>query len=124
MALLAHDDGLRAVVQEKLGLEWSPEQISARLRLEHPGHPGWHICHETIYQALYNPARGGLSRELTKKLRTGRPLRKRRRPPASARCGSWRPASSSPTGRRWWPAACASGTGRETSSWAATAVRP
>jgi IS30 family transposase len=37
------------------------------------------VCHETIYQALYNPAKGGLSRQLTKKLRTGRPLRKRRR---------------------------------------------
>jgi IS30 family transposase len=37
------------------------------------------VCHETIYQALYNGANGGLSRQLTKKLRTGRPLRKRRR---------------------------------------------
>lgn len=37
------------------------------------------MCHETIYQALYNGASGGLSRRLTKKLRTGRPLRKRRR---------------------------------------------
>lgn len=37
------------------------------------------MCHETIYQALYNGPKGGLSRELTKKLRTGRPLRKRRR---------------------------------------------
>jgi hypothetical protein len=37
-----------------------------------------HICHETIYQALYHGGRGGLSRQLTRRLRTGRPLRRRR----------------------------------------------
>ncbi len=37
------------------------------------------MCHETIYQALYHGGRGGLSRQLTHQLRTGRPLRKRRR---------------------------------------------
>lgn len=37
------------------------------------------MCHETIYQALYNGGNGGLSRQLTNWLRTGRPLRKRRR---------------------------------------------
>src|SRR5204863_4522750 len=78
---LALDEELRTVVQEKLHVEWSPEQISAWLRLEHPDRPTWHLCHETIYQAVYNPARGGLSRAITRKLRTGRPLRKRRRRP-------------------------------------------
>src|SRR4051794_40217538 len=37
------------------------------------------LCHETIYQALYPGGKGDLSRTLTKKLRTGRPLRKHRR---------------------------------------------
>lgn len=60
-------------------LEWSPEQIAAWLRTEYPDQPGWHVCHETIYQALCHGPRGGLSRQLTRKLRTGRPLRKRRR---------------------------------------------
>jgi IS30 family transposase len=76
---LATDADLRAVVQEKLELEWSPEQISAWLRLTHPDRPSWLVCHETIYRALYHGGTAGLSRELTKKLRTGRPLRKRRR---------------------------------------------
>lgn len=76
---LALDDELRAVVQGKLDVEWSPEQISGWLRSEHPDRATWHLCHETIYQAVYNPTRGGLSRQFTKKLRTGRPLRKRRR---------------------------------------------
>lgn len=79
---LAADPELRLAVQEKLDVEWSFEQISAWLRREHPERTGWHLCHETIYQAVYNPARGGLSRQLTKKLRTGRPLRRRRRRPA------------------------------------------
>ncbi len=78
-ARLASDNELRAIVQDKLELEWSPEQIAAHLREAFPERPGWHLCHETIYQALYRGARGGLSRKLTKRLRTGRPLRKRRR---------------------------------------------
>lgn len=76
---LAADPELREAVQRKLKLEWSPEQIAAWLRAEYPSRARWHVCHETIYQALYNGAKGGLSRQLTKKLRTGRPLRKRRR---------------------------------------------
>lgn len=76
---LVRDDGLRAVVQEKLELEWSPQQIAAWLRAEHSDKPGWHVCHETIYQALYYGGKGCLSRTLTQRLRTGRPLRKRRR---------------------------------------------
>ena len=36
---------------------------------------------ETIYQSLYVQGKGGLNRELTRHLRTGRTLRKPRRPP-------------------------------------------
>lgn len=79
------DQGLRVQVQAKLDLEWSPEQIAAHLRAAFPDNAGWHVCHETIYQALYKGSRGGLSRTLTKRLRTGRPLRKRRRRPEERR---------------------------------------
>jgi IS30 family transposase len=75
---IAGDQQLRRVVQAKLELEWSPEQIAAYLRREFPDRTRWHVCHETIYQALYRGT-SGLSRELTRRLRTGRPLRKRRR---------------------------------------------
>ena len=78
-ARLATDEELRSVVQAKLELEWSPEQIAAHLREVFPDRPDRQLCHETIYQALYRGARGGLSRKLTRRLRTGRPLRKRRR---------------------------------------------
>ncbi|MGK8558811.1 IS30 family transposase [Nocardia gipuzkoensis] len=76
---LMSDPELRAVVQAKLECEWSPEQISVWLRREHPGRRSWHVSHETIYQALYNAEKSGLSRTLTKRLRTGRSLRRRRR---------------------------------------------
>lgn len=76
---LHRDHELRELVQTKLELEWSPEQIAAYLRQAYPDRPDWHLCHETIYQALYHGGKGGLSRQLTRRLRTGRPLRKRRR---------------------------------------------
>lgn len=82
---LAIDPELRDLVQEKLQLEWSPEQISAWLRSTHPDRRSWHVCHVTIDQALYNGSKGGLSRTLTKRLRTGPPLRKRRRRPHERR---------------------------------------
>jgi transposase, IS30 family len=47
----------------------------------YPDRRAWHICHETIYQAIYHGGNRGLTRKLTAKLRTGRPLRKRRRKP-------------------------------------------
>jgi IS30 family transposase len=88
-ARLIEDPQLRAVVQAKLELEWSPEQIAAQLRSAYPAIPRWHVCHETIYQALYHGGKGGLSRQLTVPLRTGPPLRKRRRQPCERRSGSW-----------------------------------
>ncbi len=79
--ILARDPELRALVQAKLEVEWSPEQIAGWLRVTYPERSGWHLCHETIYQALYHAHRTGLARGLTRRLRTGRPLRKRRRRP-------------------------------------------
>lgn len=76
---VATEPGLRAAIQSKLNLEWSPEQIAAWLRTAYPGRPRWHLCHESLYKAIYNGRHSGLSRQLTAKLRTGRPLRKRRR---------------------------------------------
>jgi IS30 family transposase len=84
-ARLAVDTQLRSIVADKLAQEWSPEQITTFLRDQFPDRPGWHICPETIYQALYLPARGGLTRDLTHKLRTGRSMRRRRRRPDARR---------------------------------------
>jgi transposase, IS30 family len=85
VAKLASDFALRATVAGLLELEWSPEQISVHLRTAFPKRTEWHLCPETIYQALYLPGRGGLTRELTRRPRTGRPMGKRRRRPDQRR---------------------------------------
>ena len=45
---LSREPELRRIVQDKLELEWSPEQIAAHLRQAYPDRPAWHLCHETI----------------------------------------------------------------------------
>jgi IS30 family transposase len=70
---------LRAAVQGMLKVSWSPEQIAVMLRRQFPGRPEMHVCHETIYQALYVQGRGELRRELAAALRTGRARRTPRR---------------------------------------------
>ncbi|WP_425466006.1 IS30 family transposase [Nesterenkonia populi] len=67
---------LRDWVQERLGLQWSPAQISATLVKEFPDQLEMRVSHETIYQALYLQARGGLKKEVQTALRTGRARRK------------------------------------------------
>ncbi|WP_078878192.1 IS30 family transposase [Streptomyces sp. NBRC 110035] len=57
------------------GTAWSPEQIARRLPLDFPEDDTMRISHEAIYQALFIQGRGGLRRELSACLRTGRALR-------------------------------------------------
>lgn len=71
---LAVDAGLRSIVQSYLDQRWSPEQISQVLRSEHDTV----IAAESIYQALYDPARI-LRRDPRDVLRRHRPYRRRRR---------------------------------------------
>lgn len=71
---LARDRQLREWVESKLKRRWSPEQVSRGLRQQFPHQPHRWLCAETIYQAVYRPDLGGLSRELP-----GRILRHRRR---------------------------------------------
>ncbi|WP_306867649.1 IS30 family transposase, partial [Arthrobacter bambusae] len=75
-AKLAIESGLRNYVKDKLLLRWSPEQISHTLVEEFPDRPEMRVSPETIYQALYLQARGGLKREVQAALRTGRTRRK------------------------------------------------
>ena len=69
---------LLAAVQEGLGRCWSPQQIAARLRVDHPDEEAMRISHETIYRSLYVQSRGELRRQLTAQLRTGRSTRRSR----------------------------------------------
>jgi len=77
---------LRQFVQDRLKERWSPEQISQALRRKFPGDPARQVVHETIYQAVYRPELGGLSRELPAQvLRTRRRRRRPHRRPGERR---------------------------------------
>jgi transposase, IS30 family len=69
------------MVEDKLELCWSPEQIAGWLRRRFPTGTGMHVSHETIYRSLFVQARGDLRHELIRHLRTGRAMRR----PAGAR---------------------------------------
>jgi IS30 family transposase len=81
---LATNPKLRAEVEDKLAVRWSPEQISRWLRHTYPEDEAMHVSHETIYLTLFIQARGGLKRELAQHLRTRRVNRrpKGKRPPS------------------------------------------
>jgi IS30 family transposase len=83
---LARDPRLRHAVEELLAARWSPQQVAARLRHDHPNEPERWVSHETIYQSLYVQGRGALRAELTRCLRRGQT---RRRP-----LGHFRPVGS------------------------------
>lgn len=78
---LAQDGPLRRFVTDKLQDQWSPEQICHALVIEFPDDEGMRVSPETIYQAIYVQARGGLRREVAAALRTGRTRRKPHRSP-------------------------------------------
>jgi IS30 family transposase len=73
--LFAVDERLRAAVAGKLTLRWSPGQISRWLRRRWRRRPSWHVCIETIYEAVY---RGLVVAADQQSLRTGRTYRHRR----------------------------------------------
>lgn len=75
------NEGLRQVVAELLAQRWSPEQISRQLRLRFPGDPAMRLCHESIYQAVYQPGSplmrpSPLAPQRRSPLRTGRDHRR------------------------------------------------
>ncbi len=68
-------NGLTAsYVRTKLELGWSPEQISGRIGIDHPG---LSISHEAVYQYIYHPRTEGRD-ELIGHLRRGHRKRKRK----------------------------------------------
>ncbi len=78
-AKLARRGERRRVVEKRLALRWSPEQIARSLRRDFPDRPEMQVSHETIYQSLYVQSRGALRRELAACLRTGRAVRRPKR---------------------------------------------
>ncbi len=80
-AKLAQAGPLREFVAGRLRERWSPEQICNALINEFPDDGSMRVSPETIYQAIYVQARGGLRREVAAALRTGRTRRKPHRSP-------------------------------------------
>ncbi len=75
---LAIDERLRVAVLSRLELDWSPQQIAAWLRREHPAEPRMWVSHETIYRAVYLPASRNLPKATYQRLRSGRTMRRPR----------------------------------------------
>lgn len=65
---------LGEAVRRGLRQRWSPEQISGRLRREHPHDPAMHVTHETIYRWVYR--RHQLGERWHEQLRRRRPRRR------------------------------------------------
>jgi IS30 family transposase len=78
VCLLAIDEKLRTIVASKLILDWSPEQISAWLKVSYPSNESMRVSHETIYRSLFIQARGVLKKELIQHLRSKRLIRRSR----------------------------------------------
>lgn len=88
---IASNIELRQMVVGLLAQRWSPQQISRHLRSRFPMQPEMWLCHESIYQAVYQPGSGlfrpsALAPHRRSPLRTGREHRRahqrsdRRRP--------------------------------------------
>jgi len=75
---LATNPELRERVSAKLAEDWSPQQIAARLRLQHPDEPALRVSHETIYRDLYMPSRKVFDASMFHRLRSERPVRRPR----------------------------------------------
>lgn len=82
---------LGQIVTEPLARRWSPQQVSRHLRRQFPDSPSMRLCHESIYQAVYQPGSPflrptSLAPHRRSPLRTGRDHRRahqhqqRRRP--------------------------------------------
>jgi len=84
-AKLTMNPRLRAVVEAKLALWWSPLQISRWLVVAYPADEEMRVSHETIYQSLFVQGRGALRKELWRCLRTGRAVRRPQGRPASTK---------------------------------------
>jgi len=74
---------LRAYIEGKLKLAWSPDEIARRLRLDYADDMTMQVSHETIYQYIYVLPRGELKATLIKGLRQEHKYRHQRKDKAS-----------------------------------------
>ncbi len=73
---LAGNYRLIRIIEKKLTLHWSPQQIAGWAKRHYPEDERYHVSHESIYKSLYIQARGVLKKELIKCLKTKRAMRR------------------------------------------------
>ena len=76
---LSKQEALRRYVIELPTYEWSPKEISERLKIEYPREKTMQISHEAIYQYIYVLPRGELKQTLIKALRQEHKCRRTRK---------------------------------------------
>ena len=64
------------LIEKKLRIHWSPEQIAGWLKVTFPDNEHFQVSHETIYRSLFIQARGLLKKELQQFLRSKRTIRR------------------------------------------------
>ena len=84
-AKLVANHRLGEVVEAKLGLWWSPRQISEWLVEAYPDNQEMWVSHETIHRSLFIQGKGTLRKELWRCLRTGRAVRRPQGRPTSTK---------------------------------------
>ncbi len=73
---LAGNTRLIRIIENKLRLHWSPQQIAGWAKRHYPEDERYHVSHETLYKSLYIQARGVLKKELIQYLKTRRVMRR------------------------------------------------
>ena len=76
---LDSNERLRNYIYNKLKIEWPPEEIAKRIKLEYRKDKTMRVSHETIYQHLYCLPKGELKKELMRGLRQERKMRQPRK---------------------------------------------
>lgn len=76
---IANENRMRGYVLEMLKEEWSPQEISERMKMEYPMDMSMRISHEAIYRYIYVLPRGELKQTLIKALRQGRKYRRKQK---------------------------------------------
>lgn len=74
---LARNPALSRIIERKLMVHWSPEQIAGWLKRTYANEIN-QVSHETIYRSLFVQARGVLKKELQQYLRSQRTIRRSR----------------------------------------------
>jgi IS30 family transposase len=76
---IGESERLRDYVHKSLNKEWSPEEISKRIKIEYPLDMSMRISHEAIYRYIYVLPRGALKQSLIKALRQERKYRRQQK---------------------------------------------